>query len=112
MNSLLFGDVVRVAFPFADSEGRKERPAVVVSSAPYHQYRPDILVVALSTRLIANIEIGEFVLSDWQGVGLEKSSRVKAVVATIKSDRILSRLGVLNDADQRQLRSMLQNIMG
>jgi len=46
-----FGDVVLVPFPFTDQTASKKRPAVVVSSDAYHRDRPDVIVVAITSRV-------------------------------------------------------------
>lgn len=45
-----FGDVVLVPFPFTDQTAAKKRPAIVVSSDAYHRERPDVIVVAVTSR--------------------------------------------------------------
>jgi mRNA interferase MazF len=45
-----FGDVVLVPFPFTDQTTTKKRPAVVVSSAAYNSERPDIVLIAVTSR--------------------------------------------------------------
>ena len=40
---MIFGEVVLVAFPFTNQLGRKQRPAVVVSSAVYQQAKPNVM---------------------------------------------------------------------
>ncbi len=44
-----FGDVVLVPFPFTDRRTTKRRPAVVVSSERYHQERPDLIILAVTS---------------------------------------------------------------
>ena len=111
-NEWAFGDIVRVAFPFADSEGHKERPAVIVSSAMYHLHRPDVMVVALSGRLTPLEPLGEYLLADWQSAGLQKPSRIKAVIATVKSDRIIGKIGHLSTRDETRMVILLTSIFG
>jgi hypothetical protein len=41
------GDVVLVPFPFSDLSTTKIRPAVVVSSALYHDQEPDLILAAI-----------------------------------------------------------------
>lgn len=44
------GDVVLVSFPFSDTSGQKERPAIVVSTDDYHEEWNEVLVVAVTSR--------------------------------------------------------------
>lgn len=46
-----FGDIVLVPFPFSDQSGTKRRPAVVVSSQRYHTERPDLVIMAVTSRV-------------------------------------------------------------
>ncbi|MGH8593635.1 MAG: type II toxin-antitoxin system PemK/MazF family toxin [Gammaproteobacteria bacterium] len=48
-----FGDVVLVSFPFTNQSGEKKRPAVVVSSAAYHQARQDLILMAYQPSAIS-----------------------------------------------------------
>ena len=66
-----FGDVVLVPFPFTDQTASKKRPAVVVSSDAYHRDRPDVIVVAITSRVAqAAASVGDVLLEDWRGAGL------------------------------------------
>jgi len=47
-----FGDVVLVPFPFTDQTASKKRPAVVVSADTYHQRRPDVIVMAVTSQIL------------------------------------------------------------
>ncbi len=40
-----FADVVLVPFPFTDQSTTKKRPAVVISSEPYHRQRYDLTTI-------------------------------------------------------------------
>ena len=46
-----FGDVVLVPFPFIDQTASKKRRAVVVSADAYHQRRPDLIVIAVTSQI-------------------------------------------------------------
>ena len=70
-----FGDVVLVPFPFTDQTASKKRPAVVVSADAYHQRRPDVIVMAVTSQILRPAgALGEVLISDWQGAGLPKPS--------------------------------------
>lgn len=45
-----FVDIVLVPFPFTDQSATKRRPAVVVSSNPYHRERTDLIIMAVTSR--------------------------------------------------------------
>ena len=80
-----FGDVVLVPFPFTDQTASKKRPAVVVSADAYHQRRPDVIVMAVTSQILRPAgALGEVLISDWQGAGLPKASLIKPVLTTIE----------------------------
>ena len=80
-----FGDVVLVPFPFTDQTASKKRPAVVVSADAYHQRRPDVIVMAVTSQILRPAgALGEVLISDWQGAGLPKASLIKPVLATFE----------------------------
>ncbi len=82
-----FGDVVLVPFPFTDHSASKKRPAVVVSSDAYHQHRPDVIVIALTSQILRP--------AGAPGEAL-----------------ILRTLGALQGADVEALRTALRQILG
>ena len=74
MTDYKFGDVVLVTFPFSDRTSTKKRPAVVVSSPAYHQSRPDLILMAITSQAIMSPRSGEVIIHDWQAAGLLKAS--------------------------------------
>ena len=62
--SYSFGDIVLVPFPFTDQSGTKKRPAVIVSSAAYHQARRDVLIMAVTGQARQAGAIGEVQVKD------------------------------------------------
>jgi len=57
------GDVVTVDFPGA--QGLKRRPAVVVSTDPYHTARPDVVLGLLTSRILGATAATDYALQDW-----------------------------------------------
>lgn len=72
MTGYKFGDLVLVPFPFTDQLAVKRRPAVVISSPAYHQARPDLLIMAVTSQQPLILSVGEVQAQDWQGAGLLK----------------------------------------
>ena len=72
-----FGDVVLVPFPFTDQTSAKRRPAIVVSSDAYHRERPDVIVVAVTSRTGKPVSVGDVMIEDWREAGLLKVSLIK-----------------------------------
>jgi mRNA interferase MazF len=107
-----FGDVVLVPFPFTDHRTTKRRPAVVVSSERYHQERPDLIILAVTSQVRAAPAIGEAAIGKWKEAGLLKPSVLKPLLATIEKGLVLRRLGRLEEKDRRALREVLDDILG
>ena len=59
MTDFKFGDIVLVPFPFTDQSAAKKRPAVVISSEAYHQQRPDLIIMAVTSQVKAAQTVGE-----------------------------------------------------
>jgi mRNA interferase MazF len=70
------GDVVTV--DFVGATGIKRRPAVVVSSALYHQHRPDLVLGVLTTQTGAATTPLDYILQDWDSAGLHRPSAFRA----------------------------------
>jgi mRNA interferase MazF len=107
-----FGDVVLVPFPFTSQRASKKRPAVVVSNHAYSTARPDVIVMAVTSQLRPNPQLGETWVSHWQAAGLLKPSVVKPVFATLEHRLVLRRLGALNEDDRTALRKAISEIIG
>lgn len=55
-----FGDVVLVPFPFTDQTAVKKRPAIVVSSPAYNRTHRDVMVMAVTSRVVRLSAAGTF----------------------------------------------------
>ncbi len=112
MTGCEFGDVILVPFPFTDQTSAKKRPAVVVSSAAYHRDRPDVILMAVTSRPPSGSRAGEVVVARWREAGLLKPSVVKPVLATVERGLLIRRLGRLADEDLELLRGALRAVLG
>ena len=90
------GDVVVLDFP--GIMGVKRRPAVILSSKEYHVSRPDVVVGLITSQ---NIAIGptDYVLQDWERVGLRVPSVFRSFLATLPPSTRPVRVGHLSDRD-------------
>jgi mRNA interferase MazF len=106
------GDIVLVPFPFSDLSTTKIRPAVVVSSALYHDQEPDLILAAITSKVAAATGPLDYVLNDWQAAGLRYPSALKPVLFTLDPARVLYRVGTLTSLDlpevDRRLRRALE----
>jgi mRNA interferase MazF len=112
MTGFEFGDVVLVRFPFSDHSTVKQRPAAVISSAAYHQARPDLLIMAISSQIRSWTAFAEPEIRHWKAAGLLKPSVIKPVIATIERGLIRRTLGHLRPADIDALRTVRNSIIG
>jgi mRNA interferase MazF len=112
MTGFEFGDVVLVRFPFSDHSPVKQRPAAVISSAAYHQARPDLLIMAISGQIRSGTAFAEAEIRHWKAAGLLKPSVIKPVIATVERGLIRGTLGRLRPADIGALRAVLNAILG
>ncbi len=82
MTNYEFGEVVLIHFPFTDQTATKKRPAVIISSSDYHRERPDIILMAITSRIKPEAMFGEVTIRDWKASGLLKPSVItnRAVV--------------------------------
>ena len=112
MPTYQFGDIVLVPFPFTDQSATKKRPAVVISSAAYHQQRPDLLIMAVTSQVRPTQTIGEVTVTEWQSAGLLKPSAIKPVITTIEQTLVAKKLGQLKPQDQEALKQVISTIIG
>lgn len=107
-----FGDVVLVPFPFTNQTTQKKRPAVVVSSNSYNQLRPDVILIAVTSQISSQTQIGETIVGNWSSAGLIKPSAIKPVLTTLEKTLIIKKLGKLEMDDRKILNEVLDTIMG
>ena len=81
MGDLQEGTIVTIDFPGV--KGIKRRPAIVVSSATYHQHRPDVIVGIVTSQIRHATTPTDYVLKDWAKGGLHRPSAFRAFLATL-----------------------------
>jgi mRNA interferase MazF len=107
-----FADVVLVPFPFTDQTTTKKRPAVIVSSAEYHEQRRDLILMAITSHFRPVTTVGEVIVQHWQQAGLIKPSVLKPLLATVEKSLVLRAMGKLQEDDRAALRKSLDEILG
>jgi mRNA interferase MazF len=112
MTDYNFGDIVLLQFPFTDLTTTKKRPAVIISSFEYNSKRPDIIVMAVTSRIREIQSFCDVIIKEWKQAGLIKESAIKPMIITIEKDLILAKLGQLQKQDTQALRNNLQTIFG
>ena len=106
-----FGDVILVPFPFTDQSTSKKRPAIVISSDLYNQCKPDLILIAVTSQVNKNLELGEVLINDWYPAGLLKLSAIKPVITTVEQNLVIKILGKLESSDVQALQDVLQQII-
>ena len=105
MTTLRAGDVVTGLF--AGSVGDKTRPAVVVSSATYHQHRPDVVICFLTTQVAGLNSPTDYVLHNWREANLTQPSALRCFFVTVRASEV-NQIGRLSDADWTQVQDRLK----
>ena len=112
------GDVVMVDFPFGEGSGSKIRPAVVVQCDADNR-RLGTIIVAMITKQTALVgrEPRHILIDISTEAGKASGLWLQSVVncsqlATIKSDRIVRRLGRLSQSLLEQLSRALRDGLG
>jgi mRNA interferase MazF len=104
------GDVVLVAFVFADETGKKLRPAVIISTPTYHRKRQEAIVAAITSN-VKRLTVGDHLIADWRGAGLLFPSLATGIIRTIRQTMIDRKLGTMPKPDMeaidRELRRCL-----
>ena len=105
------GQVALVRFVFADEQGVKRRPVLVLSTEAYQSGRAEVIVAALTSN-VARLLPGDLLLERWEEAGLPKPTVVTAILRTIKSAMIERVLGVLDPSDLHVFSSRLRPLLG
>jgi mRNA interferase MazF len=108
MPSFSRNDIILVRYPFSDLTAAKIRPAVVIG-APHPS--DDYLIVPLTSRT-SRLQVGEFVLADWQVGGLNLPSAVKRGIYTVHGSLVLKLVGRLSSRDSQQVEESLRKWLG
>jgi len=106
------GDILLVPFPFSDQTATKQRPALVISVDLFQQQGPDLLIMAITSQIVAPLRLGEFLIRDWRAAGLITPSAIKAAISTIEKKLVRRPLGCLSTRDLEQLGNSLRGLLG
>lgn len=105
------GDIVVVRFPFTNHEVAKQRPAVVVSGERYNRERPDVVLLAITSRIRTPLAFGEALIENWQAAGLLKPSVFKPIIFTVEQTLVRKTLGRLTERDHGVLQQALGQVL-
>jgi len=110
MTSFSRGDVVLVKFVFADEQGAKQRPGLIVSTDRYHQGRRETILAAITSN-VGRLLVGDYKIRAWRESGLLSPSIVTGIVRTIKHDMIAGKMGTLPALELRSVEDKLREIL-
>ena len=105
------GDVVLVGFVFSDESGKKLRPAVVISSAPYNRARQEVIVAAITSNIRRRL-FGDYLMGSWKDAGLLFPSVVTRIFRTIKRTMIERKLGTMPKPEMVAIDGELRHSLG
>jgi mRNA interferase MazF len=101
------GDIVLVKFVFADEQGVKQRPGLLVSSDRYHRSRREAILAAITSQVGRSL-VGDYRLTEWRAAGLPLPSTVTGIIRTIKREMIIRKIGALPAAELANVESHLR----
>ncbi len=104
------GDVVVCLFPGVAET--KRRPAVVLSSAAYHDSRPDVILGILTGATDIVPGAMDHALTDWADANLKRPSTFRSFVATLPHSALIARIGRLSDRDWQAVRRCVRRALG
>ena len=103
------GDVVEVPFPFIDSNIKKQRPALVLSSTPANN-KQETLVLAMITSAKRSRWETDVPMKEWKAAGLKNPSMVRWKIFTIEKTLILAKRGKLSEGDRIEVSAGLKDL--
>jgi mRNA-degrading endonuclease toxin of MazEF toxin-antitoxin module len=101
------GDIVLVAFVFADEAGTRLRPALVVSATAYNRGRHELIVAAITSNVARRL-FGDHLIADWKGAGLLFPSVVTAILRTVTREIVHRKLGSMSTRDMDAIDNALR----
>jgi mRNA interferase MazF len=105
------GQIALVRFVFADEQGAKHRPVLILSTRAYNSGRAEVIVAALTSN-VERLLPGDCLIERWQEAGLPKPSVATAILRTIKAPMIERTLGTIHALDLRTFSKHLRPLLG
>ena len=104
-------EVVLVEFGFSEGMGSKKRPALIISSHPYHTSRQEVIVAAITSN-VQRILFGDTKIERWKSAGLLYPSLATGIIRTIKGSLIIRKIGILETPDAQKIHAHLRQMLG
>jgi mRNA interferase MazF len=106
-------EVVKIPFPFADTEAVKVRPALILSSASHFNCKIgcSIMTMITSVKQFQNSWPTDVLIEEYSHAGLPVPSLVRFKLFTLDHRLILNSLGVLSVKDRQSVQRKLKEIL-
>lgn len=106
-------EVVKVPFPFTDTQTTKIRPALILSSAKHFNAQIGLSVMAMITSLKSKDDLwpADIVIENLQLAGLPVPSIIRFKIFTLDHRLVLGRLGNLAERDRHHVRKKLHEVL-
>lgn len=106
-------EIVKVPFPFTDTNLTKVRPALVLSSAKYFNAKLGMSIMAMITSVKENQNLWptDIVLENLSSAGLPVPSIIRFKLFTLDHRLFLGRLGYLQGKDLDCVQQKLKDIL-
>ena len=111
MTSYKPGDIIFVNVAFSGEVGYKRRPVVVISNDSFNKAGVKLVAAGITSNITSPFRPGDTLLNDWETAGLIKPSAVRGVLATVDRLDILRKLGVMSEADFKQVMRNIKSIL-
>lgn len=105
------GGIALVRFVFADEQGAKLRPVLILSGEAYHAGRGEVIVAAITSN-VSRLLPGDLRINGWESAGLPKPSVVTGILRTIRHAMIERTIGQLAARDLRAYEDRLRQVLG
>ncbi|MCH7606669.1 MAG: type II toxin-antitoxin system PemK/MazF family toxin [Chloroflexi bacterium] len=106
------GDIILVPYPFGQRAGGQKRPALVVSPTDYNRATGELIIAQITGRVSEESRTGDYTIEDWKAANLPRQAVVRARLATLETSLVLRRLGKLTEADFRNAKAALSDVLG
>ena len=102
-------DVIKVPFPFTDSDNSKRRPAVIISNSEY-QVQNNHVILAMITSAKQSKWIDDIDITNLESIGLRSASKIRMKIFSLDQRFIVGRLGLLAEFDRNKLQKQLKTL--
>jgi mRNA interferase MazF len=104
-------DVILMLFPFTEKKGKKQRPAVVLSSLEFNRSHQHSIVAMVTTASVTQWK-SDLALKNVTEAGLLVPCVVRAKLFTISDDLVIGRVGSLATDDSVAVERWSKSLLG